>query len=379
MKHTTIILFVISVTVILAIAVFGQQKTGIFVVHPKDAGAGEHARSFVSVRHEFPQGVFTAEVPLARYQQLAQLAVLEPVPLYYISGKPAPAARTCTPSAQLPWGVSRVNGGLGGAGIRVAVLDTGAMTNHFDLKNRVVDCKDFTKGFNIQKGCSDANGHGTHVSGTILADRGSDGKGVMGVAPQASLLAYKVCGNDGSCWSDDIAAALRYAADKGANIVSMSLGGDSPVSIMRDAVRYASSKGVLVVAAAGNDGPSDGTIDYPGAYPEVVAVAATDATDAVASFSSRGINYDTLPYVSEERDVEFAAPGVQVESTWNDGCYRTISGTSMATPHISGLAAALWQGNASATRTFLQNNARAGLDLGRVGDDPDAGFGMPVR
>ena len=371
--------FVMTVTIILAVAVFGQQRTAIFVVHPKDSAAGEHARALVSVRHEFPQGVFTAEVPLVRYQELSRFADLEPVPLYHVSGKPAPATRTCTPSTQRPWGVSRVNGGLGGLGIRVAVLDTGTMTKHFDVKNRVVDCKDFTKGFTVQKGCSDGNGHGTHVAGTILADKGSDGKGITGVAPQASLLAYKVCGNDGSCWSDDIAAAMRYAADKGVHIVSMSLGGDSPVSIMRDAVSYASGKGVLIVAAAGNDGPTDGTIDYPGAYPEVVAVAATDSADAVASFSSRGINYDTTPFSNEERDVEFAAPGVQVESTWNDGCYRTISGTSMATPHISGLAAALWQGTASATRTFLQDNARAGLDLGRAGDDPDAGFGMPVK
>lgn len=362
-----------------------QSKTGIFVIHPKSAEAGDHAKKLATVRHEFKSGKFTAVVPEERLNQLSTLAELEPVPLYHVSGaqantkRQASASRTCTPTAQTPWGVSRVNGGNGGAGVKVALLDTGVYTNHFDLKNKIADCKDFTKGLMIKNGCSDNNGHGTHVAGTIAANTGSDGKGIIGVAPQASLLAYKVCGNDGSCWSDDIAAAIEYAADHGANVLSMSLGGDTTVSIMRDAVDYATARNVLVIAAAGNDGPGDGTIDYPGALANVVAVAATDSTDSIAAFSSRGINYDTTPYSVEERDVEFAAPGVSIESTWNDGCYRKISGTSMATPHVSGLAASLWQGTASATRTLLQEKAKAGTDIGRAGDDPDAGFGMPVK
>src|SRR3989338_4845936 len=136
-------------------------------------------------------------------------------------------------------------------------------------------------------------------------------------------MAVKVCGNSG-CWSDDIARAIRYAADNGANIISMSLGGDSEGSLEKDAIAYALGKGVLVVAAAGNDGPADGSIDYPGANPDVVAVGAIDFSEAVASWSSRGINDGD--YVVEAREVELAAPGVAVESAWNDGTYRTISG-----------------------------------------------------
>ncbi|MBI4148080.1 S8 family serine peptidase [Candidatus Woesearchaeota archaeon] len=385
-NHNLIAFFVVMVLAVVSMAIvtsLPEQAEGarVYAVHPLSAQAGAHARGLVAVRHEFNTGKFSAVIPDSRVAELSELAILELVPLYHISGKALgkqPASRTCTPSAQRPWGIARVNGGSGGAGVTVAVLDTGVKTNHMDLKNRIADCKDFTKGISVRNGCSDGAGHGTHVAGTVAADGGSDGKGIIGVAPLANVLAYKVCGNDGSCWSDDIAAAVEYAANKGAHIVSMSLGGDAPMSLLADAINYAESRGVLVVAAAGNDGPSDGTIDYPGAYAHVVAAAASDSTDAIASFSSRGINYDTTPLVVEDRDVEFAAPGVSVESTWNDGCYRTISGTSMATPHVSGLAAALWQGSNSATRTFLQQKALAGPDLGRPGDDPDAGFGMPT-
>jgi subtilisin len=251
-------------------------------------------------------------------------------------------------------------------------LDTGVNKNHRDLSRRVAQCKDFT-GVGIRDGrCDDKNGHGTHVAGTVLADGGTDGLGVYGMAPEANLFAYKVCGNDGSCWSDDIAAAIQHAADQGAEIVSMSLGSDAESSLIRDAVSYAVGLGTLVVAAAGNDGPALGSIDYPGANPDVVAVAAIDSAEAVASWSSRGLNDGD--YVMEAQEVEFAAPGVSIESAWKDGGYRTISGTSMATPHVSGLAAKLWQGSGAATRGYLQTLAR---DLDAPGDDPATGFGLP--
>ena len=98
----------------------------------------------------------------------------------------------------------------------------------------------------------------------------------------------KVCGPSGSCWSDDIATAIRYAADQGANVISMSLGSNSESTLIRDAITYAVGKGVLIVAAAGNDGPLDGSIDYPGANANVVAVGAIDSSEVVASWSSRG-------------------------------------------------------------------------------------------
>ena len=287
------------------------------------------------------------------------------------------------PDDQTPWGVELVygdetiNGTSGGAGVDVAVLDTGVKKDHPDLARRVEQCVDFTGGKpgdeNIEVGkCADKDGHGTHVAGTVLADAGEDGKGIWGVAPEADLFAYKVCG--GQCWSDDIATAIRYAADHGAEIISMSLGGDSQSSLIRDAIEYAVQKGCLVVAAAGNDGPSEGSIDYPGANLNVVAVGAIAEDETVWYYSSRGVNDGD--YLLEEREVEFGAPGVDIESTWKDGGYAYKTGTSMSTPHITGLAAKLWQGNAEDTRTYLQDLATE-HDLSDPGDDSATGFGLP--
>ncbi|OGN08066.1 MAG: hypothetical protein A3J46_01420 [Candidatus Yanofskybacteria bacterium RIFCSPHIGHO2_02_FULL_41_11] len=303
-----------------------------------------------------------------------------------VKAKPTISARP-TPSAQLSWGVRSVYGNnptlvktSGGSGVNLAVLDTGVLKNHIDLKNRVSQCKDFTsfKTPIINGQCEDKNGHGTHVAGVIAADGGSDGKGIYGVAPESSLLVYKVCGNNGSCWSDDIAVAIRNAADGGANIISMSLGSDSESSLITDAISYAVDKNVLVVAAAGNDGPYVGSIDYPAANKNVIAVGAFDVSSSIAEWSSRGVNSTTTPYVVEEQDIEFAAPGVNVESTWKDGGYVILSGTSMSTPHVSGLAAKLWQKNAldpdSATRSLLQQFSQ---DLIPAGDDDSSGWGFP--
>ncbi len=300
--------------------------------------------------------------------------------------EPDPSIRSCYASTTMPWGITRVNGGLGGDGVKVAVLDTGVNKEHLDLKNRIIECKDFTKGPKIRNGCKDGHGHGTHVAGIALADGGDDGKGIFGVAPGADLMAYRVCNDFGICYGDDVAIAIRHAADQGANIISMSLGGDYPDLLKEQAIQYAYNiKNVLVVAAAGNDRYINneivyGSIDYPAVYAEVVAVAAFDSGDNMAYFSSLGINDITTEWVVEERDIEFAAPGVFVYSTYNNGCYATMSGTSMAAPHIAGLAALNWTGNAVETRESMQNKARYySIDYGIPGDDIEAGFGLPIN
>jgi len=372
-------------------------------------GASEDTRYFVKstsgiwkkslgVRHNF-EGGFTADLSDWQLKIATIFGVeVEPVKKLYVlpesvsastpavatKGKLVPAR--AVPSAQVPWGVKMLyndqtlDKSSGGLGVSVAVLDTGVMKTHPDLKNRIKDCKDFTslKQPIVNGQCDDKNGHGTHVAGIIGADGGSDGKGIYGVAPEVDIWAYKVCGADGSCWSDDIADALRIAADKGVNIVNMSLGSDSPDKLIGDAVDYAFNKGVLVVAAAGNDGPYFGSIDYPGAYASVVAVGAIDVNQDVPDWSSRGINSSDAPYTVEEQDVEFCAPGVNIESTGKDGGYVVMSGTSMATPHIAGFLAKEWQKSAispaSATRLLLHQFSS---DLPPVGDDDACGFGLP--
>ncbi|MBR9683126.1 S8 family peptidase [Candidatus Woesearchaeota archaeon] len=356
-------------------------------------------KAMLGVQHNFDNG-FTAELTSGQLRALERLGVeLEEVPLYHTlvkpvcgdnicqgnepkscptdcSGIPDPdpepePGRSCVPSSQMPYGVMMVNGGSGGAGINVAILDTGVKVDHLDLDVKL--CADASKR-GIKKGCADTNGHGTHVAGTVAANGGSDSLGIWGVAPEANLWMVKVCGPTG-CWSDDIAEAIRYVADQGANVVSMSLGGDVESSLVRDAIDYAAAKGVLVVAAAGNDGPAEGSIDYPGANVKVMAVGAIDVNENVASWSSRGVNDGD--FVIEEREVELAAPGVAIESTSNTGCYTVMSGTSMATPHVAGLAAKVWQGDALSTRAYLQQLAR-NHDLHTLGDDSATGLGLPM-
>ncbi len=355
--------------------------------------SGWWKKSF-GVRHNFDNGFttdlsdkqlwvakfFGVEVePVKKLNILPDLLSQAPI----TSGKVQ--AQRIKPAEQIPWGVKKVYNDLllsktsGGLGVNVAVLDTGVLKTHLDLKNRIKICKDFSGPVAIVDGkCDDKNGHGTHVAGIIAADGSSDGLGIYGMAPETNLFAYKVCSNNGTCWADDIAVALRTATDDGANIVNMSLGSDNPSQLIIDSTNYAVSKNVLVVAAAGNDGPYVGSIDYPGADANIVAVGATDKDIQIPDWSSRGNNSKTRVYVVEEKDMELVAPGVSIESTWKDGGYAILSGTSMASPHVAGLAAKLWQKDAlnpaSATRELLHELT---ADLLPIGDDDNSGFGFP--
>jgi len=342
------------------------------LIVPSNAALGADAKALLSdkIEHEFSDGSFTAEIASSSKTELKRFGEVKTVPQLHIS-QPQNEGTTCTPSAQNPWSVAKLGGGSGGAGINIAILDTG-VAKHSDLSIAV--CKDTTKK-RLSDGCNDQNGHGTHVAGIAAANGGSDGNGIYGVAPDAGLWAIKVCKADGTCYADDVAEGIYYAVNNGANIILMSFGADSDVPLIRSAIDYGVQHGALFVAAAGDDG----SIDWPAANFKVIAVGALDSSNAIPSWSSRGINSLTIPYSVEERDIEFAAPGVGIESTWNDGCYRTLSSTSMAAPHIAGLAAKLWQGSAAATRDYLQYIARYNYaDIGDAGDDNAAGFGLPV-
>ncbi|MBI5210682.1 MAG: S8 family peptidase [Elusimicrobia bacterium] len=228
---------------------------------------------------------------------------------------------------EIPWGVKRVRAPAAwdvteGKGVKVAVIDTGIKADHPDLNGQVVSGFNAITDSEADGAWTDDNGHGTHVAGTIAAKR--DGKGVVGVAPQVKLYAVKVLDAEGSGTISDIVRGIIWAANNNVQVANMSLGSSLPSDLMRRAVRYASGRGMVVVAAAGNSG---GAVGYPAAYPETIAVSASDGDDKLAEFSSRG------------PEVDFVAPGHYIVSTWPNNNTVSLSGTSMAAPHMTGLAA----------------------------------------
>lgn len=357
----------------------------------------------IGVRHRFHKG-FTADVARSVADELATregvtvrpVAVREPVALGAAKARnprsaPAPADRT-------PWGIEVVYDDpaletvprYSGSAV-VAILDTG-VASHPDL-DPPAQCRDFTaKAPYVDGRGADNSGHGTHVTGTVAATGGESGQGIFGVAPGIPYYAYKVCG--ALCFGDDVAAAIREAVESGADIISMSLGGPDPDPLEQEAIRYAVSRGALVVAAAGNSGPDPGTVLYPAAFPEVVAVASLYQVEPhdvgvsnlwVNSWSARGVD-DGDDRTISEGEVKVAAPGYGVESTWKDGGYVVLSGTSMATPHVTGLAALVWDrlgSDAGRVRAWLRSRAER-YDITQAngggagpGYDIASGYGNP--
>jgi minor extracellular protease Epr len=267
----------------------------------------------------------------------------------------------------LPWGVERVEadhvqaGGNYGTGIKVGIIDTGIDIHHTDLV--VAGGVTFVLGTTTY---DDDAGHGTHVAGTVAAL--INGIGVIGCAPEATLYAIKVLDSTGSGAWTDVVYGIDWAVANGMKIINMSLGGSSGTTALQAACDNAYAAGVLVVCAAGNSGNVDGTGDnviYPAAYESCMAVAATDSANVRAYFSSTG------------PAVEIAAPGVSIYSTYYNGGYTTMSGTSMASPHVAGVAALVWKANPTFTnaqvRSALDSTA---IDLGAVGRDPWYGYGL---
>jgi len=239
------------------------------------------------------------------------------------------------PPQTLEWGVDRIDAELAwaisrGAAIKVCVIDTGIDKDHPDLEANVKGGENFTvKGRKINPDAwDDDNGHGTHVAGIIAAV--DNDTGVIGVAPGASLYAAKALDRAGVGYVSTLVAALEWAVDNEMDVVNMSLGTSADIDALHDACEEARAAGLVLVASAGNEGDGNAETDdvsYPAAYDSVIAVAATDSLDDVPWWSSSG------------PEVELAAPGVDVRSTWKGGSYKTESGTSMAAPHVSGTAA----------------------------------------
>jgi len=254
------------------------------------------------------------------------LLLIERDPEVAMSGKPSAPTQ---PLQSVPWGILAIkspgNSALNrGNGITVCVVDTGIQPNHPDLAANILGGENFIlkKGVVQPANWADDNGHGTHVAGTIAAL--DNGIGVVGVAPEAKLFAVKVLNSRGSGYLSDVAEGIRSCVTHGSRVINMSLGSSSGSSLLADAVAYAKSAGVITVAAAGNE---SGAVSYPGKYPEVIAVSAVDSNLNFAYFSNYG------------PEIAFTAPGVSVLSTTNGSRYATFSGTSMASPHVAGVAA----------------------------------------
>ncbi len=274
---------------------------------------------------------------------------------------------------QTPYGIeqiyddSTITATSGGAGVVLGHIDTGIDADHLDLQNRVVFAD-----------ADDKNGHGTHTAGTAAADAGSDDLGIYGVASEASIRSYKVCNM--FCSTTDINAAIQDCTNNGnrkCDVITFSIGGDSESTSTSSAIQAFVDAGGIFVAAAGNDGPSIGSIDFPAALETTIAVAAIDDTKTVADFSSRGDDDGNCG--TTRHDVDLAAAGVSVMSTEPGDSYGTKSGTSMATPHVAGLALKEWGGDGATTESNIKSlveDITKGQDA-TTGCDPASGLGLP--
>jgi len=296
------------------------------------------------------------------------------------------------PAQMIPWGISRIHAPevwstSTGVGVQVAVLDTGVQKDHVDLYVNikwgisVIGDKESTD----YRDWKDKNGHGTHVTGTVAAM--NNDIGVVGVAYNIEIYAIKVIADSGSGTWQDAADGVYWAMkgpdgiidkdgdgkvagdpdDDAAEVISMSFGGFGYDQGFYDALRAAYSYGIVLVAAAGNEG--DSGVTYPAKHPEVIAVAATDENDNVASWSSKG------------PEVEIAAPGVNVLSTYRNNWYAYGSGTSMAAPHVSGTAGLMISKILADGRTYTVEGIRDTLrttadDIGPAGKDDASGYGI---
>jgi subtilisin family serine protease len=246
-----------------------------------------------------------------------------------------------TGKSAMTWGLTAigVDESTGTAsGIKVAVLDTGFFLDHPDFEGRTIQSMSFISGETVD----DGHGHGTHCIGTACGPATSR-RGRYGVASDCKIFAGKVLSNGGSGGDGGILAGIDWAVRSGCSVISMSLGspvgvGKAPSTVYETAARRALKKGSLIVAAAGNDSARPQTtspVSHPANCPSILAVGAVDSKMKIAPFSNRGMN-------PNGGEVNLVGPGVLVDSSWIEPqMYRTISGTSMATPHVAGVAAVI--------------------------------------
>lgn len=268
---------------------------------------------------------------------------------------------------QIPWGVKKIRADdvwneykVKGKEINIGIIDTGLDHNHPDLKDNIKGGYNFVDN---DDNISDDNGHGSHVAGIIAAL--ANKTGIIGVAPEANLYGVKAINSEGVGNDSDIIAAIEWCINNKMNIINMSFGDKSTTKAETEILNKAYDKGILLIAAAGNSGSGRDTIDYPAKHERVIAIGAVDEKDKRASFSSTGPS------------LEVSAPGVDILST-TPGTYDAYSGTSMACPHVVGLAALIMGynpsliGNNEKIREIIDNST---VHLGKIGKNIQYGFG----
>lgn len=312
-----------------------------------------------------------------------------------------PDSPAAAPSG-IEWNVSKVHApevwaqGYTGQGVTVGIIDTGVDVNHENVKAKYRgtqadgsfdDNYNFFDAVNGKTGAYDDNAHGTHVTGTVLGST-PDGSYHTGMAPDAKFIASKILSGQGSGSLEGVTRGLEWMLaprdsqgqnpdpTKAPDIVSNSWGtNDGRLAAFRNIAKAFLAAGIEPVFAAGNSGPRAGSVGAPGSYPEVISVAATDKNDKVASFSSRGpspIKDDN----GSDRKPDIAAPGHQITSSIPGGGYATYSGTSMATPGVSGVIALLLSKYKDLTHDeIVKAITTSAVDVDAPGYDYNSGYG----
>lgn len=389
--------------------VFGQQdnsapdKQYIVVFRDEVSDAGAAAKEMAALHgfgllHQYGHALkgFSAAIPAAKLDALRRDPRVEFISedkIVYASGKAG--QQTTQPAQIIPSGINRIGAPLNankGAGVAVAVIDTGIDLSHPDLSANILSAnKSCVSG---TRNANDDNGHGTHVAGTIAAADNSIG--VVGVAPQAKLAAVKVLNKNGSgTWSSVICGidwVTANAALYGIKVANMSLGGagtsdnncgNTNSDALHKAICNSTAKGVTYVVAAGNNGANTAN-SVPAAYDDaVITVSALADSDGAAGGYGPATSYgsdDTFATFSNFGSaVDLGAPGVNILSTWKGGTYNTISGTSMATPHVSGAAALYIASHPGSLWTQIRDALKAaGEPLGSGHTDPSGNHPEPV-
>lgn len=322
----------------------------------RDAGRRAAVAMATGTVREFSFDAVTARVPKQALEGLQQHSDVRYVEE---NGRMHALAQT------MPWGVDRVDAdsahdaGHTGSGADIAIIDTGIDAGHPDLQANLGEGHAVTScWWGCEYDWGDDNGHGTHCAG--IADAVNNTQGVVGVSANATLHAVKVLNSFGSGSYSDIAAGIEHVADRGWDVASLSLGGSYSAAVA-DAVDYAYNRGVLVVAAAGNSGPCTDCVSSPATESNAIAVSATNNSDGLASFSSTG------------PEIEIAAPGAEIYSTYTGGGYDTLSGTSMACPHVAG-AGGLLMGEGYTNTEARQQLRSTAENIGLPGNDQGNGL-----